>query len=508
MGMFTLPSGKKVHGNLKLATRKSCLDLWGEKLHEEVYDQGNLFIDIVEGTVNDWGKVSLIDCMFKGDRRSKTTDGWGGSSIFTITFSFSYALFGHDRFSRDGKTIKKISFLVDDASALFYDSEAFFAAGSFSSVSGKAISDKKTFSFDPRPLVEQMTENDENLKFGDYPAVLCYKGKREIFEAETALGTISARRSVPARLSHEGGKMENKAYVDLRFSAPVNFRDAYGNAMRVLRFLELLAGRSQNLVDFLLFEPENARGFSRKFKMYDNWFPKRERLKNERVPKILIETVEDTESFSRILANWLERDETRGAARDTFFSCFAKDIYDRDHLVGVASAFDLLPEDAVRDAGELSEELKSARDKCVEIFCELEESSAKNSFLRALERTGKGNQKGKSGLGEKIDFRARYITDKIGDKLPEFWKVTREAVDCRNYCVHGGPPDLYYQEPGVIRFFAKTLEFIFAGSDLIEAGWNIRAWYEEDDLWSHPFGVYLNNYEDNLRGLERIRARS
>ena len=509
MGVFMLPSGKKVHGNLKLATRKSCLELWGEKLHEEIYDRGNLFINIVEGTVNDWGKVSLIDCIFKGDRRSKTTDILM-PSIFTATFSFSYALFGHDCLSRDEKTIKKVSFLVDDADALFYDTEAFLCAGEFFSVSGKAISDMKMFYRDARPLVEQMAEHDENIKTGDYPAVICYTGKREIFEAETALGKISARRSVPASLSHKGGKMENKTYLSLQFSAPVNFRDAHSKAMRVLRFIELMAGRSQNLVDFLLWiEPENAHVFSRKFRMYDNWFPKRERLENRRAPKMLIEAVGDTEGFSRVLVNWLEHNAARGAARDRFFSCFfAENIHDRDRLVGVAGAFDLLPEEAVHGVGELSEELESARDKCLEVFRELEESSAKNSFLRALNRVGKSDKKSKSHLGERIDSRARYITDKIGDKLPGFLKVTREAVDCRNYCVHGGPPNVYYREAGVIRFFANTLEFVFAGSDLVEAGWDIQAWYEKEGLWSHPFGAYLHNYKANLQGIESIRTRS
>lgn len=509
MGVFTLPSGKEVHGNLKLATRKSCLELWGEKLHEEVCDQGSLFINIVKGTVNDWGKVSLIDCIFKGVRSSKTTDTWG-PPIFTATFSFSYALFGHDCLSRNGKTIKKVSFLVDDADALFYDTKAFFHAGKFFHVSGKTMSDMKMFSRDARPLVERMAEHDENLEIGDHPAVLCYTGKREIFEAETALGKISARRSVPVRLSHKGGKMENKTYLSLQFSAPVNFRNAHSKAMRVLRFLELMAGRSQNLVDFLLFEQENASEFSRKFRMYDNWFPKRERLENKRVPKMLIEAVGDTEIFSRILMNWLERDETRRAARDSFFSCFAEDIYDKDRLIRVASAFDLLPEEVVHGAGELSEELKSARDKCLEVFHELEEESPeKNRILRVLKQVGKGDKKSKSHLGERIDSRARHITDKIGDKLPEFMKVTREAVDCRNYCVHGGPPDVYYRETGVIRFFTNTLEFVFAGSDLIEAGWDIQAWYEKkDDLCSHPFGTYLHNYEANLQEIESIQTRS
>ena len=70
-------------------------------------------------------------------------------------------------------------------------------------------------------------------------------------------------------------------------------------------------------------------------------------------------------------------------------------------------------------------------------------------------------------LRDKVKYRAQVLTEKIGDKIPDIDIVIDEAIKYRNYLVHGSGNDV---DPDVARFFADTLEFVFAGSDLVESG--------------------------------------
>ena len=87
--------------------------------------------------------------------------------------------------------------------------------------------------------------------------------------------------------------------------------------------------------------------------------------------------------------------------------------------------------------------------------------------------------------------------------------VTDEAVSCRNYYVHGGEPGFEYDKHReVTNFFTDTLEFVFAASDLIEAGWDAKAWCESPTSMSHPFGRYRVSFLDSLRRLKLLLPQS
>jgi len=53
-------------------------------------------------------------------------------------------------------------------------------------------------------------------------------------------------------------------------------------------------------------------------------------------------------------------------------------------------------------------------------------------------------------------------------------------------------------------FFSDTLEFVFATSDLIEAGWDMKVWIARGTTMSHPFGSYWASYSDRLRALKAL----
>ena len=261
--------------------------------------------------------------------------------------------------------------------------------------------------------------------------------------------------------------MDSKTYVHLRFAEAVNYRDAVGGTEKILRFLELLAGRPQNLENLLLRKRTTSDGKpeTRRFRVYARRFSGRERLESEMKPEPLVDPVGNREEFKRVMSGWLERYEARSEARDRFSSCFAKrSLYDVDRLVAAANMFDLLPPEDVSSG-----------------------------------RPGK-----KITLKEKVVRRARHVKELIGDRIPDFDVVTEEAVNCRNRYVHGDSDRArtYCDEKSARVFLTNTLEFAFAASDLVEAGWNIRTFVEAEKTISHPFLGYLKGYEENLKKLK------
>ena len=258
-------------------------------------------------------------------------------------------------------------------------------------------------------------------------------------------------------------------------------------------------GRPQNLVELWISKKVDQKRTA-DLRVYWSHYPKYERLEDGQNPHpfdVLIKPVQDPEMFSCILTKWLNREwlvqaKNWYSARVRFFKNFEKqDYYDIDRLIGAANMFDILPDEAISDTVELSEDLKAAREKCRQIFKRLPRSPERDSVLSALGRIGK------STLKKKVRHRAQFLIDKVGDRIPDFFTITDEAVDCRNYYVHGSPPSSridYNQYPSPLHFLTNTLEFVFAASDLVEAGWDIKKWCESQSRTNHPFGHYLYTY--------------
>jgi len=123
----------------------------------------------------------------------------------------------------------------------------------------------------------------------------------------------------------------------------------------------------------------------------------------------------------------------------------------------------------------------------------------RNSILGALGRIGKAS------LKHKIRYRSQNILDVIGSKFPEIHTVIDEAVICRNHYVHGSDPSFDYNTNfDSVQFFTDTLEFIFAASDLVEAGWDVAAWCAKPTSMSHPFGRYRATYFESLGQLKKL----
>jgi hypothetical protein len=212
-----------------------------------------------------------------------------------------------------------------------------------------------------------------------------------------------------------------------------------------------------------------------------------------------------SEKYSLVLGKWLERAQDWRGARSRFLDSFREqNTFSADRMIASANMFDILPPTAVPAGVPLSEGLTTARDTCRKIFKQLPDGPERNSVLGALGRVGGAS------LKQKIRHRSRPLSDAMGDLFPDLSMVTDEAVECRNYYVHGthDRPHFDYSENfDVSIFFIETLEFVFAATDLIETRWDVRYWSTRETSMTHPFGAYRINYATNLKRLKAILTR-
>lgn len=107
--------------------------------------------------------------------------------------------------------------------------------------------------------------------------------------------------------------------------------------------------------------------------------------------------------------------------------------------------------------------------------------------------------------------RAKLITESI-DKFPEFELVIDQTINCRNFYVHGSSKKekLTAEDRSHFSiFFTDTLEFVFAASELIEAGWDIKEWVSKGSCLSHPFARYIHSYPSYSKDLlEKIQGKA
>jgi hypothetical protein len=216
---------------------------------------------------------------------------------------------------------------------------------------------------------------------------------------------------------------------------------------------------------------------------------------------VLMDAVRQPEEFSRVLANWLAREDSWRDARIRFFGLFAQQRrYELDRLIAAANMYDILPSSAGPPDIQLSDELQAAKQTGRKTFRALPQSPERDSVLGALGRIGKAS------LKQKVRHRAKPIVDAVGERFPELLMVTDEAVTCRNYYVHGGECRSfeYNRNFNAVVFFADTLEFVFAASDLMEAGWDVKTWAKTPTTMSHRFASFRINYAGRLQKLKAL----
>ena len=480
-GTFTISPGKDNYGELTFAGTHTSLCLRDNK----DFDMRAVPGQCVKGTLHDLTKVTLLKCITTSMTRGFLTQGkeqYCSTSIFP-----HFVVHGDHHIEPDGKVITAVRFVIDDASVLFYDFDAF---GSLT---------------DARPFIEQIAHAnrlEREIPIGPHPQILYFTGKCEIFKADTVLGRVSASHNPTHPLGGPNGvHLKNTIFTSIAFREACTFDETIARTLTLLRYLEVLVGRPQNLLKLNISIKSDDKWPSI-LNVYWSMPPRRNPPDNSQRPHpvdVLVDAVRQPDEFSRVLERWLDRDQAWHDARLRFSNSIAQQQYNIDRLIGSANMFDILPSSAVPTDVPLSEELKSAKERCIKIFKELPRIPERDSVLSALGRIGK------SALKQKIRYRGKFLVDKVGKRFPDLFTVTNEAVNCRNHYVHSSEPIFdYSNEVDSVIFFTDTLEFVFAASDLIEAGWDVRAWSERETTMSHPFGRYRASYAENLRKLQSL----
>jgi hypothetical protein len=483
-GTFIVPPGIEVQGDLVLNGGKTTLDLFSN-----VFFNTRAIMDgCITGALHDRTKVSLIECI--------TTQGPGsgnrGGEIYHFGSVFPhFVIFGNEHITSSDRKIMRVSFQVDDAATLFYDFDAF----------GQVIDARQHIA----GLVHTKEKVGRDIPVGNDPMIFYFAGKYEIFAAETILGTVSAsHRPSYSMPGPRGINVNNRIDLDIAFKEGATVREAIIAVHTLLRFLEIIAGRPQTVLKLAFCLP----GVGDRPTILDAYWsmsPLREGEEGDRKPHpgdLPIQAAQTPDVFAAVLTNWLARDHDWRDARHRFSTAFAhQHRFTIDRIVGAANMFDILPSSAVPADVLLPRELEAAKNTSKLIFKTLPKTIERDSVLNSLGRIGQAT------LKNKVRARAKLIRDRIPSRFPELELVLEQAIDCRNYFVHGSKRKLDYSaEFDQVIFFTEALEFVFAASDLVECGWSIEDWAKQSSSISHPIDNFRLNYQSRLTELKRALA--
>lgn len=483
-GRFTIDDGRSILGDLTISGTQTALYLHDADFFHIRHERASC----IQGVLHDRTKITLID--------SHVRSSLGSSTRYDESFHFAelnpaYVITGSHHLAGDVPEVAKVTFHVDDAETIFYDFDAI----------GRII--------DARPLIEKVVAANEQLigrkiPVGPRPEIAYFAGRVDLLEVDAVVGRVRVYHqptpSQPLAIAEAG--IRNRTLIEVKFAKPKLLGDSLDTVLQLLRFVEILAGRPQNIDD--LWIGTGGDNGSLPLSVYWTIPPHRPSIWEERTPhptSILVPIIDDTAEFGAILQRWLDADADRLEARVRFSSGFEQQrSFSIDRLVGAANMFDILPDSAFTAVPPLEAAMLDARAAAKRAFRNLSRSPERDSILSALGRLGRPT------LRSKIRQRAEIVSQALREPLTDLDLVIDEAVKCRNYYVHGSPGSFSYAEhAGITTFFTGALEFLFAASDLIEAGWDIAAWQHRSGVLAHPFRLVIHQWSEMAAKIRKLR---
>lgn len=476
-GVFEVSPNQEANGTLSLAGHDTRLYVWHDCPIE--IEPG----ETISGTLDDLTKVSLIDCVVverhdisrKEDKR------------FTRKVLPRFIVMGDRHFSREDRLVEEVFFSLRD-SPLFNDRDAF-----------------STSYFNDPDLIRRIVRSDgrdDSPEIGENNWITYYTGKVDIFSVDTSLGQISARHAPSLRVGLSVDQVPiNRVLLGIKTDERVTIDEAMRRIDRILQFLDAIVGRSQSIDEVRVYVGDCP--YERGADVYDATQPSY-RLSHgagEASPlDILIDPVREPQAFGDTLSSWLEKDTKWSAARYRLARAWSGSGYDYDRIVAAANVFDLLPREEYKDSVSVSPDLRNAADEARSLFKRLPASDERDRVLSFLGQVGEMN------LKKKVRYRLKTLIDVI--TLPDIETVLDEAVNYRNYYVHGTPPRVASdQRSRFLKFFTDALEFCFLASDLVDAGWDLGRWCAQGRPRGHPFHDFLVDYSGNLDRLKKALSR-
>lgn len=493
-GIF-LSTDSQFAGLLNVGGADSILKLVGKNFWERPEAE---YTDI-HGMLSDGKKASLLDCVIQGKKQHRFDE----NSQFESIFFPNYVVVGEE-FIRSGEpVIQAVRYHFENVDCLLSGHETFQSLNPNVDEIRRLL---ETEHLRQEELAEKHGWSSRPFKpqIGEHPHLLYFSGLWEIVTSNTEIGKVSLTN----RTSHGAGSaagigISNEVTANIEFTEPKTLSVAI-HALRTLHGLfELSLGHRQR---YRWIELELT---------YRSKTTKRERpqsallywsLCNERVDghslvsqhDILLSADLRPEEFAKVVTGWMDSAEAMGDPRVRFATAFFGS-YSINRIVGAANMFDLLPDSHAPKTKEVDASIKAAVMKCRESFAGLPDSFARQSVLSTLGRIGRAS------LRDKIYHRAEKVMAVAGDKFPDLYIPCNHAVLSRNHYVHGSKGSFDYQENFTeFAFIIDTLEFVFAASDLLDLGWDMKRWIDTGSSLTHSFGAYIVNYSQNISRLKAL----
>ncbi len=489
LGQFYVDDERKVSGELKLSGPETELILRDKEFFHIRPNSTDIF-----GYSTKERCLSLYQCVVGTQGRSFL----GPSSHCTCEIFPHYVLIGDRHLERNQKEIRSVQFTTDDTVALFNDHSA------FGTVVASDLLLKNLLNEDDRYIRENLPEyhTPTEKTVGEQALIQYYTGKTEIISTSTEYGIISVRHLPTFNyFGPRGASMENNIYVKVDFNDPIIFDDSISIVRDLLSFFRLIIGRFQNLITLSVdvsSNPEEPDNLEVNWIHYPTVIRDYEKEFGPQSYDVLLDPIERSSEFSTVLSAWISRQNSWIKSRNGFLDCFGDRSYTTIRLVQNANMFDHIPDAGAPNNIELPDEISLAKEKTRKIFKSLPESDERHSILIALKKLGKLSMKNRA------KHRVRLIQQKL-PKLETLEFVTSQAIDCRNYFVHGSSKKFDYEKNWhTVFFLTDCLEFVHGASDLIECGWNFKRWHQRASALSHPFGNFLHSYDARFKNLKKL----
>ena len=430
------------------------------------------------GTLDDQYAITLLDTF---DLRSGTTFNGPKCSYFA-RLGAHWLIKGLVHLPPNEPVVKSVQFSNDDLLALVHVPSVI---GSSSLPATELAKYDETYRF--RPHQEKVL-----VTYANPP--------EELLNVQLPFGSITCKADVNTLFGAPRYiRYSAKNIMGINFDPPVDFKKARKHTSDLLLLIDLLTGRTQKNYEFDLIAQsgEDIRKLSvigLTKRTYDYDISHRLHLSPY---DVLVGYSGDKENLSAIISAWFEMIETAREAVLRFLSAFGKySKYDHDRLIGVANAFDILPEPFFSQKKELDPTFTEAMEQCKKVLKEIPECPGKSSVLGAIGRVGE------MSLTSKICDRASRLKDLGPDRLPGMDTMISLAVNCRNHFVHGSKSRRNYaSDANLMVHLTDCLEFIFGASILVDCGWDITQWAKGARRGKHPFNHFLNSYEEIRQAL-------
>jgi hypothetical protein len=484
LGTYTLPDGHSVVGELRLKGSNTLL-----RLHSDEFLMRVEAASCVRGTAYTGECLTLIDCHSPGSGRTsfKNAPTRHHADVFP-----HYVAIGRCHIEPSQLCVSAIHFTTTDLTALFYDFDAF------------------SHVIDAKPIIDVVLQERRLLRpveAGERPEVFYFTGKDCIVEVPTAIGKVSVRHQPRFNMGGPTGVyIKNRIVVSIEPDQSVTLTDAVGRMYDVACFLSMAAGRAQSIGHIHVRTTDVIGDIQQVLAIHPSFRWKSTDNSEQRRPHpgdVPLDPIRHRDEFDAVLANWIGRHSSWRVARWRYLECMRKaNKYGPERLVAAANMFDILPVDAVPLAAELSADLAATRDACAASFRKLPSGIDRNSALSALGRLGQPS------LPKKVADRVSIVDSKFGGRFPDLQLVASMAVKCRNFFVHGSSDDIDYPKvEALVPFLTDALEFIFAASDFIDAGWDAQRWNSDGHSWGHNFARFRGEYDMALTELRRATAK-